>query len=580
MYGGAASRARSSLVGRSAELERLHDLFRHACAGAGAAAVVWGEAGVGKTRLLDEFSKLAAESGARVGTANCFEHVCPPFAPLCEAFATLELSEPFQIGAAAESSTSDIETGKYKSYTAAIQALRNAGSASPILISIDDLQWADFASIEFLAFVARRLRDARVLILASIRSDDLERDRPRAEALERLHRDGGARLDIEPLSDDEMRRLVTELWPAEVPAQAGQIERVCALAEGKPYFAEELVHSALVSEGSLQINTAPLSIRAGVLARLEYLPHDAQRVLYRAAVIGPTFDTGLLRRVTHRSSSELFDLLARASEAQLVSESRNSPGHFSFQHAMTREIIYRELLSAETQAIHAEVAECLEQTASGDAVALAHHWTAAGDRERAAAAHERVGDQAAARSAYHDAAIAYRRAAGAQASDRPKRSASLCEKLSRALSINGELTDACAWGELAVKAYRDAGDHRQALTFAFFLARRYGDAGRQDDGITIVARTLPLLAESRDRDLRYGAHVTLARLEAQRGRGDAALRQLAAAESTPGEHVVEERHLFYDFRADVRSTMDSSPSPAPTAWKPSFSPARSVTPSD
>jgi DNA-binding CsgD family transcriptional regulator len=554
VYGGATSRARSSLIGRSAELEQLHELYRHAGGGTGAAAVVWGEAGVGKTRLLDEFALLAARQGARVGTADCFEHICPPYAPICEAFAALGLPEPFAIGGAAATSTSAIEIQKYNAYLAAAQSLRGAGSASPILVCIDDLQWADLASIEFLAFLARRLGGARVLVLASVCCDDWERDHPRAEAIDRLFHDGVARLDIKPLDDDRMQDLVVNLWPADVPVQASQVERVCALAEGKPYFAEELVSSALVAGGSLQINAAPLSIRAGVLARFEQVPQEARRVLLRAAVIGRTFDASLLARVTDRSSSDIFDALACACKAQLVNESRESPGQFAFRHAITREIIYRELLSAEMQAIHAEVAECLEQTASPDVVQVAHHWTTAGDRKRAAAAHERAGDHAVARSAYRDAAVAFARAAEAPASEDSKRYASLCEKLSRALSINGELRDACAWGTRAVGAYIASGDHRQALAFALFLARRYGDAGQPADGIATIARTLPLLEEGDGRGLRYGAHITLARLEAQRGDPDAALTRLTEAESTPGEHALEERHLFYDFRADVRAT--------------------------
>ena len=99
-----------------------------------------------------------------------------------------------------------------------------------------------------------------------------------------------------------------------------------------------------------------------------------------------------------------------------------------------------------------------------------------------------------------------------------------------------------------------AGDRRKALALALFLARRYGDAGRPADGITIIARALPLLDEGDDGGLGYGAHVTLARLEAQRGNADAALSRLAEAESSRGEQRLEERHLFYDFRADVRAT--------------------------
>ena len=98
MYGGASTRARSSLVGRSAELQQLRALYGRACQEAGGLGLIWGEAGVGKTRLLDEFAMLAAEAGARVATASCFEYSCPPFAPLYEVFAALGLAIPFEAG--------------------------------------------------------------------------------------------------------------------------------------------------------------------------------------------------------------------------------------------------------------------------------------------------------------------------------------------------------------------------------------------------------------------------------------------------------------------------------------------------
>ena len=135
-------------------------------------------------------------------------------------------------------------------------------------MSLDDLQWADFASLEFLAFLARRLSNARVLVLASVRSDNLERDHVRLEAVEKLRRDGAATVTVDPLPDDEMRRLVVNLWPRNVAADAAAIGRVCALAEGKPYFAEELVHSVVLEESGLIVDSAPLSIRAGVVDAL------------------------------------------------------------------------------------------------------------------------------------------------------------------------------------------------------------------------------------------------------------------------------------------------------------------------
>jgi predicted ATPase len=143
----------------------------------------------------------------------------------------------------------------------------------------------------------------------------LERDHVRLEAVEKLRRDGAATVTVAPLTDDEMRRLVVNLWPRSVAADATAIGRVCALAEGKPYFAEELVHGAVLEESGLIVDSAPLSIRAGVLTRFEQLSEDAQRVLLYASVIGRTFGAELLTQSTNLSAVQLGDVLAHAPRA-------------------------------------------------------------------------------------------------------------------------------------------------------------------------------------------------------------------------------------------------------------------------
>jgi predicted ATPase len=550
VYGGAATRTRSSLVGRSAELQQLHALYARACQEAGGLGLVWGEAGVGKTRLLEEFAILATETGARVATASCFEYFCPPFTPLYEVFAALGLASPFDGGPSA-SLPASAEATKYQSFVAAAEALRTSGRVTPIIMSLDDLQWADFASLELLAFLARRLSNARVLVLASVRSDNLERDHVRLEAVEKLRRDGAATVTVAPLPDDEMRRLVVNLWPRNIAADAAAIDRVCGLAEGKPYFAEELVHSAVLEESGLIVDSAPLSIRAGVLMRFEQLSEDAQRVLLYASVIGRTFSAELLAQSANRSVVQLGDVLAHARRVQLIEETRDAPGRFAFRHAITREILYRELVTAQAQMIHAEIAEYLERD-EGDAAQRAYHWNAAGNRELASVAYELAGDVAAARNAYRDAEVAYRHAIDTCSGDSRKRYGSLCEKFSRALSINGELIDACAWGKRAVESYVHDGEYAPAIALALFVARRYGDAGRQEEGVAIAQMAMALLKEHDNPELRYGAHVTIALLEAQQGHRDAALAELVVAESVAGEHALEERQLFYGRASDGR----------------------------
>ena len=306
--------------------------------------------------------------------------------------------------------------------------------------------------------------------------------------------------------------------------------------------------------GRTAFDIAPLSIRAAVLPRFEQLSPDERSILLLASVIGRTFDATLLAELSASSTAKICDVLARACALQLIREVRERVGDFTFRHAITREILYRELLAAQASITHARIAECLSRHSDVDPAQLAHHWAAAGQHERAGKAHELAGDAAAARSAHRDAAIAYRRAVDACGRGAYQRYAGLCEKLSRTLSINGELSDACAWGQRGVEAYAAARDYTRATRLALFIARRYSDAGRHEEGVAAVRSAMQLLEAFDDADLRYGAHVTLARIEVQQEHPAAALVELVAAESSPGEHALEERHLFHDVRGDAHAT--------------------------
>jgi DNA-binding CsgD family transcriptional regulator/tetratricopeptide (TPR) repeat protein len=548
VYGGATERTRSPLIGRGAQLEALEQLYSRAANGQGAVTLLWGEAGIGKTRLLDELSTLARAAGARVGAAACFESLCPPFAPLREAFSLLGIPEPFAAPHGAQQPRS--EAARYRALLDAVESLKLAAT-TPLVLIIDDLQWADFATLEFLSFLTPRLARSRALILGAVRSEQLERDHVRREALDRLMREGAVAIAIPPLNDDEMRYLVSRIWPDAAANRSRPIERICELADGKPYFAEELVNSAASAPGESRFDVAPLSIRAGVLARFEQLAPEERRILLYGSVIGRSFDATLLAEVTNSSHAAVATALTRARDLQLVQEIRESPGAFTFRHAITREILYHELLAFQSQSIHREVAERLTTVNHANPFDLAYHWNAAGDRARASEAYERVGDSALSRNANRDAEVAYR---GAVASRDPTDAGYplLCEKLSRALSANGEVDEACAFYDRAVNAYVAAGATRQAGTLALRLARRIYESGRPLEAAAAARRALEL---SDDRGpVAYDAYVTLAHFEALQGRNDAAIEHLASAERTPGEHAPTDRRNSYMVRAIVAAT--------------------------
>jgi DNA-binding CsgD family transcriptional regulator/tetratricopeptide (TPR) repeat protein len=545
LYGGTAHRARSPLIGREAAIAELRGLYGRACARTGSIVLLWGEAGVGKTRLLDEFVALATSAGARAGSASCFQDLCPPFAPLREAFSELSLPTPFEV-APAGASPSEAQAKRYRDFVAAAAAL--ATSSVPTLLGIDDLQWADFATLEFLAFLAHRLKGANVVVLAAVRSEHLEVDHLRLEALEKILQHGARRLDVEPLGDDAMRLLVSTLWPGEAPLS--EVERVCALAEGKPYFAEELVNSAVVARDAPRYEAVPLSIRAGMLARFEQLPEEARHILLRASVIGRNFDPLLLQRLANAHSEAVVAALVRARDLQLVREVGRT-GAFSFRHAITREILYRELPAFAARAIHRELAVLLQSDEfPTDAADVAHHWSAGGDRSRATRAHELVGDRAIERHAHADAEAAYRSAAATRAETDPTYP-ELCDKLSRALSISGNLTEACAMAQRAVDGYAAAGEPERAAALSIRLARRHFEAGRPADA-NEAARLALRLCKGQS-SIAYDTRVTLAHFAALQGKFGEAAEQLHSAELVAGDHPKNHRRNFYVVRAVTRA---------------------------
>jgi len=547
VYGGTADRSRSALVGRESLLEGLRRSYERACNNGGSLTFLWGEAGVGKTRLLAEIAAFARSAGARVATAACFESLCPPFAPLRELFGDLALPDPFALESFAAARPS--ESARYRAFADAADAL--SAPSEPLVLLLDDLQWADFATLEFLGFLTSRLAVSRMLVLGAVRSENLERDHARQETFADLMRRGAALLNVAPLAYQEVRTLVAGLWPKERAVDERAIERVCALAEGKPYFAEELVDALQTSQYETAAAFTPLSIRGGVLARFQRLLPHARQVLLYASVIGRNFDATLLEAVSRSTNSEVWNALVTGREAQLIREVPGRVGHFAFRHAITREILYQELLAIQVRAIHRDVAERLLQDPDAEPFDLAYHWSAAGDYERASTAYERAGDAALYRNAHRDAAIAYRGAVETRSASDPAY-AQLCEKFSRALSANAQIDDACAFAQRAVDAYEAAAQNARAASLAIRLARRTYEAGKPHAASEIALRALRLSDEKGP--VAYDAYVTLGHFEALQGRNDSAKMHLESAEAVPGDHPAVDRRNAYMVRAIVAAT--------------------------
>jgi DNA-binding CsgD family transcriptional regulator/tetratricopeptide (TPR) repeat protein len=405
-------------AGRAGELGELVADMKQAAAGVPLVALVGGEAGIGKSRLLAELAARVADDDARVLWGQCasLEGAAIPLLPVTDALSDLEAGDDAErvLEAAAlplaRSASAQFGAGPVARLHALVLGLLDRTSAAvPVLLVLEDLHWADQSTLDLLAFLARRLRRERILIVASYRSDEVGR-RP---GLRQLLADvatapTGQRLDLRGLLRDEMRDQVASILGAPPPEEL--LQAIFTRSEGNPFFAEELV--AVAGTGAPEgLST---TLRDTLLARVAVLDARAHAVVRAAAAGG--------RRVHHR----LLASAAGIPEPELTQALRAAVSHhvlmarddgFAFRHALLQEVVYDELLPGERARLHVAFAAALEArpelaggTAATVAAEIAHHWLRAGDQPRALAAAVRAGAEAERVGALAEAARQHTRA--------------------------------------------------------------------------------------------------------------------------------------------------------------------------
>lgn len=372
------------LIGRLSELAVLADALADAAAGTGRLVLVEGDAGVGKTRLVQEFADRAARDGATVLSGGCLQLEADiPYAAFDEA-----LPGAFFTG------TADRAT-EFRRVAEAI-----AGAGQPVVLVLEDLHWADASTRDLLVFLQRALRHAPVLQIGTHRTGEVGGDHPVAGMMAELARLPHAeRLWLAPLNPKETTELARELLGVEPGGE--MVKVLLSRAEGNPFFTEELI-AAWPARGEV-----PQTVREVVITRLARLTEGARQLSRLASVIGRTVSHDLLAELAGLSEVDIGgsvrDLIHHG---QLVTAGEDG---YAFRHALIREAIYADLLPGERRAAHARVAKLL--TARPTPVAeLAHHWDAAGEVAEALVASVRAGESAAAAFAHAEAHAHYERA--------------------------------------------------------------------------------------------------------------------------------------------------------------------------
>ncbi|MGZ4643359.1 MAG: helix-turn-helix transcriptional regulator [Blastococcus sp.] len=393
------------MVGRAEELGRLLAHVDRAAGGRSSAVLLAGDAGVGKTRLLDELAARAAAKGVRVLTGHCIDlgDVGLPYLPFVDllrpvasdpelapesarnpVLAGLLAGRPG--GAAAVPPDGDggdlgrplphraapqpVDDGRLQLFESIAGLLCELAAAAPLLVVLEDVHWADRSSRDLLRYLLARLVDEPVAIVASYRSDDLHRRHPLRPLLAELVRlPGVERVELAPLDDAEVGRLVRGLV-ADVPEST--VEDVVARAEGNAFYAEELLAAGLHGE------VLPWALTDVLLARVEQRSPAAQQVLRIAAVAGRRVRHELVAAVGALAPDELERALAETVHHHLLVVSDDD--RYRFRHALLREAVIADLLPGEHVRLHAAIAAYLAATpGAGTAAERAHHARASND---------------------------------------------------------------------------------------------------------------------------------------------------------------------------------------------------------
>ncbi|HVL06236.1 MAG TPA: BTAD domain-containing putative transcriptional regulator [Acidimicrobiales bacterium] len=402
--------AAEPFVGRDGELDTLLAVAGAAAGGHGRVAVVSGEPGIGKTRLVEEVASRSRAAGTVVAWARCPESAASAaFWPMTQLADQLVAA-----GALAPENRPDLPAGdpdgavpadpaadRFAVHAAAVGAI--ASVTRPCVLVVDDLQWADAASLRLLEFAAGELRSLPVALIVTTRAPDDTSPAALVDCLGELARQPGAvRIDLGGLSQDAVTR-----WLG-----ARSIDDMSAFVHdrsgGNPFFVRELVE-LLVSEGGASV-AVPAAVADVVRRRVGRLPPLTQRLLSMASVVGRTVDVDILARVAELPMAEALEGLDPAVAAGLLAEDPSALGRFRFSHALVAEALVTELAASRRARLHAATAlaiDALRPAGEGQLVELSHHATAgavAGTAELAVESSARAARHAAARTAHEDAA--------------------------------------------------------------------------------------------------------------------------------------------------------------------------------
>ncbi len=364
---------KSSFVGRVAEISDLNAALQRASVGKPAVVLLGGEAGIGKTRLLQEFLVAAEEAGAITAVGTCQEIGVaePSVAPLRTALHRLHQALAAELGRATRGSgeliadllpdlcgPACVPTDEHRFlhlFAHVINLLEKLENDRTIVVAVEDLHWSDGSTRALLAHLIRSLNRVRVMVVATYRTDDLHRWHPLhpyLSAIEQLR--NAQRLELGRLSSTEVQQQLASLLDTS-KLERSPIAWIYEVSEGNPFFVEELARAY----HDMEVIRLKNSQRGILVARLEVLPEQAQQVIKVAASGGASVEHVLLSAVLNLAEDDLFDALLTAVQAHVLVP-RTESGSYGFRHPLMHAAVLADLLPGERSQINRRYAAALQ----------------------------------------------------------------------------------------------------------------------------------------------------------------------------------------------------------------------------
>jgi tetratricopeptide (TPR) repeat protein/DNA-binding MarR family transcriptional regulator len=426
----------SKFVGRKDELKQVHKTYENASGGRGGFLLISGEAGIGKTRLVNESMKRLARKNIHFLQASClYQTAVDPYMPFVEALGRylgraskdlanstmreIESTAPEfggllplargEEGNETESGegTINLNSEKIRIFETINRALTKIAEEYPIVLFIDDLHWADVGSIHLLHYIVRNTRECPILMIGAYRPEELVsnygEDHPFWDTISRMEREKIiTQIDLERLPEADVEEMIGDRL-RQLDAPAKLVRQIYRESEGNPFFIEEILDTIREDEFDADQHLRekieiPDTIKGLVRRRVNRLRRDDRKMLEFASAIGEKFDFDLLLQASEEKEEELLNSIEKLSNARLISEDKSDAETYKFHHGKIRDVVYGELNHGKRRFIHTRIGEAIEELYGDDmedaTSELAYHYSMTNGFEKAYEYCSRAGDKA------------------------------------------------------------------------------------------------------------------------------------------------------------------------------------------